>query len=108
MSVRELKSINMQTHTKRIQLGLVAAAILGLAGACGVVSSPECEAYVQCQEHYDTVRNRDPSEVNKYLPDGICWESQDIADDCTAECSIETEELRDLLTESNDALGACG
>ena len=75
--------------------------------ACGVPQSEECAQYIECRRWYEAVFNRPQKQVNVYEADGVCWENEELASDCSKTCLDETRNLYDKLIEAEEAGGAC-
>ena len=85
----------------------VALLVSGLFVSCGVPQSEECQQYIECRRWYEAVFNRPEKQLNIYQAEGVCWENDQLADDCSETCTLETRELSDKLVDSQEALGPC-
>ncbi|MCP4498806.1 MAG: hypothetical protein GY822_02430 [Deltaproteobacteria bacterium] len=45
-----------------------------------------CERYVECEIYYEEELALPEENMNRFRPDGVCWESADLADGCNTEC----------------------
>lgn len=88
------------------RLAVVVTTGLWLAG-CSLPQTDECVRYIDCQAHYDELENRQPKNVNMFLAEGVCWESEELSDECTATCVERTYELYELLEAGEDDTGPC-
>lgn len=95
-------------HPARLLGGAGVLALSGVLSACGVAQSEDCQHYLACQAHYDESFNREPPNTNLFQPDGVCWESDDLADECSAACRTRTQNLVERLNEEAVDLGDCG
>jgi hypothetical protein len=102
--------VDKRSYMRHVKLFTVCAAIWTttfISVGCGAPQSGECEKYIECRRWYEAVFNRPQKELNVYEPDGVCWENDDLASDCSAACEDETQTLNEKLVEANEAAGAC-
>lgn len=74
---------------------------------CGVPQSEECEQYIECRRWYEAVFNRPEKQLNIYQEEGVCWENEQLAEDCSETCTLETEQLLDKLIDAQETIGPC-
>jgi len=91
----------------RAATSALGALFLVVGVGCSLPVSHECEIYMACQAHYDETEGQAERNVNMFRAEGVCWESEELADECTVTCLQRTEELHDLLVESEDEIGPC-
>jgi len=82
--------------------------LLTLIGGCGVAQTEECQQYLACQAYFDNLFERDPADTNLYQPDGVCWENDDLARECSFACLSKTSDLVERLEAEDEELGDCG
>lgn len=75
---------------KMPKMGRMVSSVAGVAllltcAACGAEQGPECKAFVACVEEFDTLRNTDTN-VDRFLPDGACWNGDKGAAVCELAC----------------------
>lgn len=82
-------------------------ALVALVGGC-YPQSEECAQYVECQVHYEETLSLPEVQTNRFKPDGVCWESESLAQDCTDECVTRITTRVIDLEEAEEDLGPCG
>ena len=71
--------------------------------SCGEPQSDECAQYIQCRRWFEAVFNRPEKQLHVYEPDGICWENEELASDCSQACTDERRALHEKLTDAGEA-----
>lgn len=86
---------------------LLPLATLTAAFAACVPQSEECVQYLECQVHYEEELSLPETQTNRFQPDGVCWESEELADDCTATCRGRMAQYVVDLQEAEKDRGPC-
>ncbi len=87
---------------------LMGVALLGLVlGAGCVPQSEECIQYIDCQVHYEEALSLPETDTNRFKPDGVCWENDSLATDCTATCVGRMAQYVVDLEEADEDVGPC-
>lgn len=98
----------MATDRRPTAFAFAFASLLLLVGSgCSLPVTDECLTYMDCQAHYDELEGQEATNVNMYKAEGVCWENEDLAQECTATCVERTYELYDLLDAGGDDTGPC-
>ncbi len=65
---------------------ILASAVVTLVAACGgAEQGPECKAFVECVAALDALRSTQTN-VDRFLPDGACWNGTKGAGVCESSC----------------------
>jgi hypothetical protein len=98
----------MKNRERRIFGAALGWLVVVTVCACGVNQSPACEQYVACQTYYEEEFEKlNPRNTNRYQPDGVCWENDELAEECTQSCLAATQALLDTLTFEEREPGPC-
>ena len=92
--------------TRARRLAFVVGGLVVVAG-CSLPQSEICQRYIDCQEYYDETFERDQTEVNRFHPDGVCWESESTAELCNEDCDAEIRRLQQRLIDNDEDVGEC-
>lgn len=64
---------------------MLMAAFFLLATGCSAEQGPECKAFVACVAELDGIRSTQTN-VDRFLPDGACWNVEKGAAVCESAC----------------------
>lgn len=87
--------------------GLCISGVAATALAACAPQSEECQQYLECQVHYEEELSLPETQVNRFKADGVCWESQELADDCTTTCRRRMAQYIVDLQEAEKEPGPC-
>jgi len=88
---------------------LVGVVVVMVGGGCERTVEPACEAYVACQQAYDTTTGVPPADTTRYAdPWSDCWGvDQRARDRCVAECQEAQLVLQEAILELDLDVPAC-
>lgn len=99
--------MEIRTQIRRQIRTFIGISLMAALGACSQEPTPECQAYVACQQAYDEATGAAPVDVTQYQPDGACWDSADNAARCTADCQAGLDALRGSAASEGLEIPSC-
>ena len=87
---------------------LCSLSLLLLTGWGCTEPTQECKTFIACRAYYEGAFSLPALNVNRFRSEGVCWESQDLADACTEECVSLTDGMREDLIDALKPAGPCG
>ncbi len=108
-----MTQIQLVEHVKKEDAMKKLASIIGLCflplvlAACGTGQSDICKQYISCEKHAAEIFQRAEMQTFAYGPNAICWETDELANDCNTLCEDTVTSLRDSLNDKDLELGPC-